>query len=86
MIKTQTAISGLRYLCVLVMTVGLMAMIDGLFHYRTIPLYIFDVPGWIIGASAAYMGLRYWRRIPEMEKKLQGSRFSWSNFSIFKAR
>ena len=81
-----TAMNGLRYLCVAVMVGGAMGVVDGLLHYRTVSLFVFDIPGWIVGASAMYMGLRYYRRIPEMEKTVQGATFKWSNFSIFKPR
>lgn len=86
MVKSSGAITALRFLCVIVMAIGIGATVDGLMHYRTVPLFIFDVPGWIVGASAIYMGLRYWRRIPEMERKVNGTTFRWSNFSIFKSR
>ncbi|MEI6236372.1 MAG: hypothetical protein WCT04_25230 [Planctomycetota bacterium] len=80
------AVTFLRCISGLVMCIGACTVIDGLMNYRTVPLFMFDVPGWIIGASAIYMGLRYWRRIPEMEKNVAGTQFSWSNFSIFKTK
>jgi hypothetical protein len=40
-----------------------------------------SAPAWAIGASVMYMGLRYWRRIPEMEKNIRSTGgFSWANF------
>jgi hypothetical protein len=86
MIQSKNALFALRLMSTLTMSVGAAAMVDGFLNARTIPLFIFDVPSWVIGASAIYMGLRYWRRIPAMEKKVNGSTFQWSNFWIFKAR
>ena len=63
--------------------VGLGGACYGLMNKFTIPLFAFDVPSWIIGVSAAYMGARYYRRIPELEKKVDmGGEFAWRNFSI----
>lgn len=76
------ALMALQVLCCLTMTVGVGAIIYGLLHHHTIPLFMFDVPLWVIGASALYMGVKYYRRLPEMESKLQvSSGFAWKNFS-----
>lgn len=80
--KAKTAILGLRILTLVVMAVGVGGVTDGFVNHRTIPLFAFDVPTWVIGGSAFYMGLKYWRRIPELERKVHYSAgFSWSNFS-----
>src|SRR5437870_2166472 len=68
--KRNTAITGLRVLSGLVMLVGLAGIVDGFVRPVSIPLFAFDVPTWVIGATAAYLGLRYWRRIPAMEKQI----------------
>lgn len=79
--RAKTAITGLRIISALVIVVGLCGAAEGLLHAATIPLFVFDVPSWIVGVSAAYMGLRYWRRIPELERNVRMSGgFSSSNF------
>lgn len=83
MIRGRHAITFLRVFTVIVMAVGLSIAVYGFVNPMTIPLFVFDVPTWVIGVTCAYMGLRYWRRIPEMEKKIDPSgKFSWRNFSI----
>jgi hypothetical protein len=74
-------------MCCLVMTVGLMGALFGFLENVTIPLFVFDIPTWVIGLSAAFMGLRYWRRIPALEQKIEpDAYFRWSNFWFRKAR
>lgn len=83
MISGKTAIMGLRYLCGFVIVFGVAAACYGFIYKFTIPLFAFDVPSWIIGVSAAYMGVKHYRRIPELEKKVDLiGKFSWRNFSI----
>ena len=74
-------IVGLRVICGLTIVVGLVGFVAGLFAAGGIPLFGVLVPGWVLGASVAYMGARYWRRLPEMERKVElGGSFAWSNF------
>jgi hypothetical protein len=81
--KGAKAIIFLRTIALAVMIVGLGGTIDSLLYHRSVSLFAFDIPGWVVGISGFYMGLRYWRRIPELEKKVvQSTGFSWANFSV----
>jgi len=83
--KSHRAIIALRLISGLVVMLGLIGTIDGIINYKTIPLFAFNVPTFVVAFSVFYMGLRYWRRIPEFEKKVEGSaRFSWENFPLVK--
>jgi hypothetical protein len=85
MLRGKTAIAGLRFISGVVMSAGLIAAVYGFMQHATVPLFAFDVPAWVIGVSAAYMGLRYWRRIPALEEKIDpNANFKWSNFSFRK--
>jgi hypothetical protein len=75
------AILFLRVICGFTIALGLYGIVVGLMSNDKIPLFMVDVPPWVLGASCAYMGLRYWRRIPEMQQTVTYSPgFSWSNF------
>jgi hypothetical protein len=83
----KRAITVLRVICLVVMLLGVGGVIDGIMHSKSVPLFAFDVPTWIIALSVFYMGLRYWRRIPELEKKVQYSKgFSWEHFPVVGSR
>jgi len=85
--KGSTAINALRVICGLVICIGLGAALDGFLSRQSITLFAFDVPSWMVGVSAAYMGLRYWRRIPELEKQAgPDASFSWAKLSPFRSR
>lgn len=87
MFRGNTAILALRFICALCMAFGLMMMIYGILYRYTIPLFAFDVPTWVIGATVVYLGLRHWRRVPELEKSVTPlARFSWKNFTLFRWR
>jgi hypothetical protein len=75
------AILTLRIVCGLTILTGVIGIIGGLVANATIPVMGMAVPAWVLGASVAYMGARYWRKIPELSKNLDDSAtFSWSNF------
>jgi hypothetical protein len=75
------AILTLRIICGIAIAIGLAGTITSIITHDSVPLFWVSVPGWAIGASATYMGIRYWRRIPELEKGLkENGSFSWANF------
>lgn len=87
MIRGKTAVLALRVLCATAMAVGFGATCYGFLNSSTIPLFAFDVPSWIVGVSCIYMGMRYWRRIPELENKIDPyAKFSFKNFSLAKSK
>lgn len=75
------AVLGVRLLAGLTIVVGLAGIVMSLAGSGGIPLLGLSVPGWVVGASVTYLGVRYWLRIPELEKTVGASAgFSWSNF------
>ena len=85
MIDKMKAIFILRIITGLTIAVGLVGIIDGVAQPNSIPVLGLSVPAWVLGASVTYMGMRYWRRLPEMEKNVYGGGgFSWENFRSIK--
>jgi hypothetical protein len=86
MATQKKAVIWLRIMSAVTMILGAVCVILALKNGDSIPLFPgVRVPGWVIGASVIYIGLRYWRRIPEMERNLKCSTgFSWTNFKFTK--
>lgn len=77
----EKVILALRVVTGLTVVVGCVGIVDGLVRPAGIPLFGMAVPTWVLGASVAYLGLRYWRRLPELEQGMAaGGGFAWANF------
>ena len=85
--RGHTAVTGLKIISLLAIAAGLAGAAYGFYRPQEVPLFVFAVPSWAIGLSAAYLGLRYWRRIPELQRNIaQSNGFSWSNFPVPRRR
>ena len=84
--EKHSAIFGLRVITALTILAGLAGLVGGVVSGERIQLFVgVNVPAWALGASVTYLGLRYWRRIPELQKGLQGSGgFAWRNLKVWK--
>jgi hypothetical protein len=80
----QKVIFGLKAITAATIVVGVVGIAGALLSEMRIPLFPgVSVPGWVLGASVAYMGVRYWRRLPELERNISsGSGFAVSNFRV----
>lgn len=77
----QQVMLGLKVITAATMVVGVVGIVGALLSDLRIPLFPgVTVPGWVLGASVAYMGVRYWRRLPKLERNLSSGSFAWSNF------
>ena len=77
----EKAILALRVVTGLTVVVGCLGIVDGFIRPEGIPLFGIAVPTWVLGASVAYLGLRYWRQLPELERGMAaGGGFAWANF------
>jgi hypothetical protein len=77
----QKVMLGLKVITAATIIVGIVGIVGALQTGMRIPLFPgVSVPGWVLGASVAYMGVRYWRRLPELERNISsGSGFALSN-------
>lgn len=80
MTQKQKALLALRGICLATILAGLFGVALGFVWGDSIPMLGVQVPLWVLGASITYMGVRYLRRLPELDGSIQSDgRFAWSN-------
>ncbi|MCW8132423.1 MAG: hypothetical protein KIS92_18895 [Planctomycetota bacterium] len=80
MTQKQKALWVLRASCLATILVGLFGVALGFVWGETIPMLGVQVPLWVLGVTISYMGVRYLRRLPELDGSIgRDSRFAWAN-------
>jgi hypothetical protein len=73
MFSNNRAVLALQIMSIITILVGLVGLLFGIVTQAMIVLGTARIPVWILGGAMTYMGIRYWRRIPGLEKKMQTS-------------
>lgn len=82
MSQKQKALFVLRAVSVLTTLVGLFGVAAGIVSGETLPMLGMQVPIWVLGVTVAYFGIRYWRKLPQLEASIaDGGRFSLANLT-----
>jgi hypothetical protein len=82
MSQKEKALTMLRLISVLTTLVGLLGVVAGLYSGETMTMLGMQVPLWVLGVTVAYVGVRYWRRVPQLDESIAtDGKFSFANLT-----
>ncbi len=65
----NTAIGALRIVVALTILLGLTGMVGGLVSAQMLQVFNGSIPAWLAGAAVAFIGVRYWFRLKNLEAR-----------------
>lgn len=83
----KAAIAGLFAMSSLIILGGLAFGVYSWVYHVSFSVLNNDIPGMVFAAVAVFLGVRYFRSVIRMNKKLSGTKekFSWNNFKSTKS-